>query len=147
MGRYLDLAKQAPLHVEEAPPREEETPLPGDAPFPKRRATQGSLLAPEVTTKTTETTKAPPPRLLEPDDPEVAWRLEAMRKQVPPSGAIPDLISREAPIQPGTCFSCGDLLRGSQRYRCRPCAVAAAIAIWGSCPENIAALLAQDESS
>lgn len=80
------------------------------------------------------------------DDPEVAWRLEIMRKQVPPSGAVPDLIAREAPIQPGTCFSCGEVLKGSQRYRCRPCAVAAAIAIWGTCPEDIASRLIQDEA-
>lgn len=85
--------------------------------------------------------------LLRGDDPEVAWRLEAMRKQVPPSGPIPDLIAREAPIRPGTCFSCGDPLTANQHYRCRPCAVAAAIAIWGICPEVIALELARREST
>src|SRR5262245_34445226 len=52
-------------------------------------------------------------------DPEVAWRLEAMLKQVPETGPVRDLIARQAPIQLGTCFSCGDPLKGNQRYRCR----------------------------
>jgi hypothetical protein len=78
---------------------------------------------------------------------QLAWRLEAMRRQVPQEGVIPDLIAREAPTQPGTCFSCGDPLKGNQQYRCRPCAVAAAIAIWGVCPDVVVAELAQRESS
>jgi len=81
------------------------------------------------------------------EDPEVAWRVEAMRKQVPARGTIPDLIARDVPREPERCFSCGDTLKGRQRYRCRPCAVAAAIAIWGYCSDDILARLKQDEAS
>jgi hypothetical protein len=68
-------------------------------------------------------------------DPEVAWRLEAMRKQIPPKGPMLDLIARDAPRRPDACFSCGDPLSGPRSYRCHPCAVAAAIAVWGYCPD------------
>jgi hypothetical protein len=77
---------------------------------------------------------------------EVAWRVEAMRRQVPAKGSIPDLIARETPCRPGSCLSCGDPLTANQHYRCRLCAVAAAIAIWGVCPEVMATELARRES-
>jgi len=146
MGRYLDLAKQTPLPGNGASPRNMSHPTPSGPPPLRTSSSPESMLPPGSTTKTTETTKAPPSPALDPDDPEVAWRLEAMQRQVPPSGAIPDLIAREAPTQPGTCFSCGDPLTANQLYRCRPCAVAAAIAVWGVCPEVAAAELARRES-
>jgi len=147
MGRYLDLAKQTPLHGKEVPSRRSPDPARGGVPSLETLPLPATLLPPEGTTKTTETTKAPPPPVLEPDNPEVAWRVEAMKGQIPPSGAIPDLIAREVPARPGTCFSCGDPLTASQHYRCRPCAVAAAIAVWGVCPKVVAAELARRESS
>lgn len=61
-------------------------------------------------------------RLLGPDD-EVAWRIDAMRPQVPRTGAIPVLIARpEAKTAPrGMCVSCGDPLVEGCRSRCAPC--------------------------
>jgi hypothetical protein len=61
-------------------------------------------------------------RLLGGDD-DVAWRLEAMRPQVPRSGTIPVLLARpEAKNAPrGTCVSCGDPLSEGRRSRCAPC--------------------------
>ena len=65
-------------------------------------------------------------RLLAPPDAEVAWRIEAMRPQVPRSGAIPILLARpEARTAPrGTCVSCGDPLAADRRVRCAPCVAA-----------------------
>jgi hypothetical protein len=62
-------------------------------------------------------------RLLGTDDSEVAWRVEAMRPQVPRTGAIPVLLARpEAKTAPcGTCVSCGDPLVEDRRSRCAPC--------------------------
>ncbi len=64
-------------------------------------------------------------RLLGPDD-EVAWRIAAMRPQVPPTGAILVLLARpEAKYAPeGTCVSCGDPLVIGRRIRCAPCVTA-----------------------
>jgi hypothetical protein len=57
------------------------------------------------------------------DGEEVAWRVEAMRGQVPRTGTIPILLARpEAKTAPrGTCLSCGDPLGEQQRIRCLPC--------------------------
>ena len=61
---------------------------------------------------------------------EVAWRLAAMRPQVPKIGAVPLLIARpDAPTPAGTCLSCGDPLSGGAVYRCGPCVEAAVWAI------------------
>lgn len=62
-------------------------------------------------------------RLLIADDGEVAWRVEAMRPQVPRTGAIPVLLARsEAKTAPrGMCVSCGDPLAAGRRSRCAPC--------------------------
>src|SRR5215203_2036918 len=61
-------------------------------------------------------------RLLGPDE-EVAWRIEAMRPQVPRTGTIPILLARpEAKYAPrGTCVSCGDPLTEERLIRCVPC--------------------------
>ena len=65
-----------------------------------------------------------------PVEAEVAWRLAAMRPQVPETGAVPLLIARpDAPTPAGTCLSCGDPLSGGAVYRCRPCVEAAVRAI------------------
>jgi hypothetical protein len=62
-------------------------------------------------------------RLFSAEGDEVAWRAEAMRRQVPPRGAIPWLMAREeARTSPrGTCLSCGDALAAGRRFRCGPC--------------------------
>ncbi len=57
-----------------------------------------------------------------PLDPEVAWRIELMRPQVPRRGPIPFLVARpEVVPQPDCCLSCGDPLPEGRRYRCGPC--------------------------
>src|SRR5260221_9027524 len=121
MGRYLELLKKP------TPPRTdlaEHIPSrhPGEGSDSPHRPTQQTLGW--GTTITTETTNAPstPPALAVPDhgatsftqtqgtlcpaerdpDPEVAWRAEAMRHQVPARGPIPFLIAREASFVPGT---------------------------------------------
>jgi len=61
---------------------------------------------------------------------EVAWRIDAMRPQVPPTGAIPLLLARPAADRPtGTCCSCGDQLGTGDRYRCQPCTAAAVVVL------------------
>ena len=67
--------------------------------------------------------------LLLADDPEVVWRIDAMRRQVPLRGPIPFLVARDVPPVPGTCLSCGDALALDQPYRCRPCVQAAILAL------------------
>lgn len=55
---------------------------------------------------------------------EVAWRVAAMRPQVPPRGAIGRLVARpDAPSvdAPRRCGSCGDPLPDDCRYVCALC--------------------------
>ncbi|MGE5618092.1 MAG: hypothetical protein ACM3US_02410 [Sphingomonadaceae bacterium] len=61
---------------------------------------------------------AQPPQPL---DPEVAWRVEIMRPQVPRTGPIPFLVARDVAPQPDCCLSCGDPLPEGRHYRCAPC--------------------------
>ena len=67
--------------------------------------------------------------LLEAQDPEVRWRVEAMRRQVPAHGPIPFLIACNAPFVRGACLSCGDALASDRPYRCQPCVEAAILAL------------------
>jgi hypothetical protein len=60
---------------------------------------------------------------------EVAWRIAAMRPQVPASGPVPLLLARSGIHFPlVSCCSCGDPLPAPHRYRCDPC-TAAVIAV------------------
>lgn len=63
--------------------------------------------------------------LLAAEDTNVAWRVAAMRPQVPRRGAIPVLIARDVVAAPGCCISCGDSLQEGVTIRCAPCARAA----------------------
>ena len=63
--------------------------------------------------------------LLAAEDEEVAWRVAAMRPQVPTRGPIPFLVARDAPAAPRRCPSCGDPLGEGRSLRCEPCARAA----------------------
>lgn len=56
-------------------------------------------------------------------DPDVTWRAEAMRSQVPRTGTIPILLARpEAKTAPrGACVSCSDPLAEGRLSRCAPC--------------------------
>jgi hypothetical protein len=60
--------------------------------------------------------------LLTAEDIEVAWRVAAMRPQVPQRGAIPVLAARDVVSSPGYCISCGEPLPDGMRVRCAPCA-------------------------
>ncbi len=61
---------------------------------------------------------------LEAEEAGVAWRMEAMRLQVPMTGPIPILIARSTSPRPGCCLSCGDIVE-SGRIRCHLCSEAA----------------------
>jgi hypothetical protein len=64
--------------------------------------------------------------MLATEDAEVAWRVSAMRLQVPKRGPIPVLVARVGGLSaPGCCVSCGDALQQHQRFRCSLCARAA----------------------
>lgn len=143
MGRYLELLKHPGSEIEIVP--EVRSTPPSDTPR-KGAHTEARSDAPP-TTLTTETTKAPhlpfapaaatpaaledddPPVRLAVADPEVAWRLDAMRRQVPSTGSIPFLVARTIQTALGTCLSCGDPLGFGQPYRCRPCVDAAILAL------------------
>jgi hypothetical protein len=65
---------------------------------------------------------------------EIAWRIEAMRRQLPERGAIPLLLARNVTGRPpGSCCSCGDPLAPGDRFRCQPC-TAAIIAVLEAIP-------------
>ena len=63
--------------------------------------------------------------LLAAEDAEVAWRVAAMRPQVPKRGPIPVLTVRDVPPEWGRCVSCGGRLGEGRTARCEPCARAA----------------------
>jgi hypothetical protein len=63
--------------------------------------------------------------LLASPDPDVSWRVAAMRPQVPLRGPIPFLVARWSDLAPGACLSCGDPLVEGRRVRCGPCVAAA----------------------
>lgn len=63
--------------------------------------------------------------LLAAEDAEVAWRVVAMRPQVPRRGPIPVLSARKVTPEAGRCDSCGEPLGPGRSYRCGPCARAA----------------------
>ena len=58
---------------------------------------------------------------------EVAWRVEVMRRQVPPTGALPFLVARMVAYGTRTCASCGDLVAAhpiGMAVRCNACILA-----------------------
>lgn len=62
--------------------------------------------------------------LLSADDPEVIWRVVALRSQVPEKGPIGRLLARPQSLSigmAGRCATCGDVLHAGRRYRCGPC--------------------------
>ena len=56
----------------------------------------------------------------------VLRRAVAFRRAIPASGAVPLLRMTDAAEVPGACFSCGE---PSASWRCRPCLLAAYIAL------------------
>lgn len=145
MGRYLELLKQSNPQVEVVP-EVRPTPLPVapdggvkldvEAPAPPTILTTETTKAPHLPFAPTQPALAIPAseqqaahRRLEASDPEIAWRLDAMRNQVQTSGPIPFLVARNIRPAAGACQSCGDPLEVDQPYRCRPCVEAATLAL------------------
>ena len=62
-------------------------------------------------------------------NPDVAWRVDAMRPQIPSEGTIPFLVAQEVPWRKGQCLSCGDPLPEGRKCRCLPCSRAAHLVI------------------
>jgi len=63
-------------------------------------------------------------------DPEVGWRVNAMRQQVTGSRALPLLVARTVPrFSPGRCLSCGDPAKDAEAgySRCAACRTAAGL--------------------
>ena len=68
-------------------------------------------------------------RLLSVEEPEIAWRVQAMRGQYRPGVGFFFLAARREFVDaPGCCLSCGDPLQG-RKHRCPPCAQAAEIVV------------------
>jgi hypothetical protein len=67
--------------------------------------------------------------LLAAEDAEVAWRVAAMRPQVPMRGPVPFLIARDVPLESSCCSACGCPLGANQRFRCQPCLQAATLVL------------------
>ena len=63
--------------------------------------------------------------LLVEEDVEVRWRVDAMRPQVSPAGAIPVLVARQVRAPIGHCGACGNPLPDGRAFRCEPCVSAA----------------------
>ena len=61
-------------------------------------------------------------------DPEVAWRVEAMRAQVPPFSRIIPILQVRTDTAPGTCLSCGVPAADA---RCEPCIAAMHVVLDG----------------
>ena len=128
MGRYLDLAKGKDFRERESIPQKgiksSESSFSLSEAHPQNL---NSLF--RGTTKTTETTKGPTTPPPGTQETEVAWRVKAMRPQLPSSGAIPFLVARKVTWEKDRCLSCGDSLAREQRVRCFPCARAARLVI------------------
>lgn len=68
--------------------------------------------------------------LLNIDESEIAWRVEAMRGQYRPGAGFPFLMARRDFMDaPGHCLSCGEPHGPGRRFRCSPCVQAAEIVI------------------
>ena len=97
MGRWLDRLKQ--IHTEQGT----DAPARGDALVKGALDSAASFV---------------------PDDVHVAWRVAAMRPQVPLRGPIPRLLARLGIPEvdaPDCCGACGDPLPPGSRFVCPPC--------------------------
>ena len=70
-----------------------------------------------------------PDLVVQSDDPAVAWRVQAMWKQVQPARPLPFLVAREVAIRDGACLSCDAPLAEGDRYRCALCLKAATLVV------------------
>jgi hypothetical protein len=63
-------------------------------------------------------------------DPDVVWRVEAMRNVATPTGPLLFLNVRQLPAGPkGLCLSCGKTLPTHRNYRCDACVHAAQLVV------------------
>jgi hypothetical protein len=149
MGRYLELLRQPTIKIEVGAHTDPNPRIDSRYQGAYPAARQSNRLT-TITTETTEVemtqTRQTPspsgtaalaaPSASESPAPEIAWRLDAMRGQVPSSGLIPFLVARNIQHAQGTCQSCGDPIGVDQLYRCRPCVEAAILALQGWCPPD-----------
>jgi hypothetical protein len=60
------------------------------------------------------------------EDPEIAWRVDALRARLPADGSVPqDLTILDLPPEPGRCRSCGNPQLYGQSGKCTRCCLAA----------------------
>jgi hypothetical protein len=81
--------------------------------------------------------------------PELIWRVEALRPQVPAQGTIYLHPIRPQAVDvapPGTCSLCGDPLPAPGRFRCDSCAIAAQLVL-GQPVQFIGTIAATAQSS
>jgi hypothetical protein len=67
--------------------------------------------------------------LLAAEDADIAWRVDAMRPQVPVRGPIPVLVACDTIPATGRCISYGDRLPNRLQFRCSLCSQAAWIVL------------------
>jgi hypothetical protein len=61
------------------------------------------------------------------EEPEVAWRIDALRARLPADGSLPrELTILGLPSRPGRCPSCGDPQPYGQTGKCTLCCLASA---------------------
>lgn len=59
------------------------------------------------------------------DDPEIAWRIDALRSRLPADGSLPrELTILGLDPEPGRCPSCGDPQTLGQTGKCTRCCLA-----------------------
>jgi hypothetical protein len=64
------------------------------------------------------------------DDPEIAWRVDALRAGLPADGSLPnDLTILDLERQSGRCPSCGDPQPYGQTGKCAGCCLASAVVL------------------
>jgi hypothetical protein len=64
------------------------------------------------------------------DDEAIAWRIKAMKKQMPTKPPYPLFVAREGvETKKGECYSCGDALTGDSLYLCQYCVSAKAMVL------------------
>jgi hypothetical protein len=76
------------------------------------------------------------------DDPEIAWRIDALRARLSPDGSLPcQLTILGLPPEAGRCPSCGDPQPYRQTGKCTRCCLASVAVLrdpagqaWGRAP-------------
>lgn len=70
------------------------------------------------------------------EDPDVTWRVAAMRERAPPNGPIPFLVARHVRSdRTDLCLSCQTALADAASYRCTACRQAAWV-VTNNLPSN-----------